>query len=140
MKVIERDEVSLTEGGLMFEGRRTTLQHGDRIVYHAHGYTIDQVSGVDVGFLEVRRGETLLERQDGDTRFPFDNRFHGGCPGSDEPVNLLALVLNTLANMANLEACLCRSDYNDSKLVKEEYELAEPGCLRDNRSGKITRP
>lgn len=122
------------EGGLLFKGQRTALQHGDRIVYHSNGY---EFHGTNMGYLEVKRGDTLLERREGDTKFPFDNRYEGGNPGH-EPVNLLWLVLNAMANMANLGVHLCQSLYEGGLLV-EEYELAEVGSII-NGNGKVSRP
>jgi len=134
-----QEDTFVSMGGLMFEGQRTTLRHGDRIIFHSSGCNVETRDGnFDMGFLEVNRNGVLLERQEGDTKFPFDNRFHGGCPGK-EPVNLLALVLTALANMANLDADLCRSDYDEGRLKEEEYQLVEPGC-RIAKSGKVTRP
>jgi len=131
----------LTRGGLLFKGVRTTLQHGDRIVYHSSGYKIQGDGGeVDMGYLEVKRNEELLVRQVGETRFPFDNRFHGGCPSDKEPMgNLLGLVLEALANMSNLSASMCRSNYSEGGLMEEEYKLVEPGCV-ELRTGEVLRP
>ncbi len=130
----------LTRGGLLFQGVRTTLQHGDRIVYHSSGYKIQGDGGeIDMGYLEVKRNGELLERQAGETQFPFDNRFLGGCSNDKEPGNLLAMVLRTLANMSNLDASMCKSHYSEGRLVAEEYKLLEPGCV-ELRTGEVLRP
>lgn len=137
MKILEEsgESLVLSTGGLLFEGKRTHLQHGDRIIYHSHGY---QHGEVEVGFLEVKRDGKLLERQVGDTRFPFDNRFAGSCPGKG-PANYLFLVLQAMANMANLDVSGCSSQYKEGAVETEEYKLLEPGCIM-HRSGAATRP